>query len=397
MRLIIIFFMSIIFIEAQSIESLINYSLKKHYSLKGISYFLSSFDEKVEKSQLWDNPNGSIGINDIQFRKPFSRNEERMQNQTINFQQKLPWFGKINARKKVQEETRDVILNSLEEAKVMLAYNIRSTAYTIKELEARIRIVRKYALLEKQNIELYTDSISTDHMSHTNSINAQLSLANIEIKIEKYITLLKSEKEKLNYLVQKRVNKISTRLTIKRPKPLRYYLSKLTQNPSYHKKISNTKKINAIKKVADLEKYPDPFVKVGYYNRIDFPDYTSVSVGISMPIYGKERLNSQIAQKAILTAQSETIDYKEYLKSQIRINYVKLNEAYRIYKIINNKSLPQVKHLLELSSSAIEEGADLFTYTNILEEKLSLEENKISMMGEYLRSEAKLKLLIGIK
>ena len=66
------------------------------------------------------------------------------------------------------------------------------------------------------------------------------------------------------------------------------------------------------------------------------------------------------------------------------------------HKIIQNKSLPQLQHMLELSSSAIEEGADLFTYTNILEEKLALEEECIAIKAEYMRTNAKLKALTGV-
>ena len=85
-----------------------------------------------------------------------------------------------------------------------------------------------------------------------------------------------------------------------------------------------------------------------------------------------------------------------FLESEIRANYAKLKEAYRIYHIIQAKSLPQLGHLLELSSSAIEEGADLFTYTNILEQKLALEEESIAIKAEYLRTKAKLKALTGV-
>ncbi|TET89186.1 MAG: hypothetical protein E3J96_01825, partial [Sulfurovum sp.] len=163
----------------------------------------------------------------------------------------------------------------------------------------------------------------------------------------------------------------------------------------YHMKLSQNKVAQANKELMDLEIHPDPYVKVGYFNRQDFPDYASVTVGVSLPLYGTEKLNSEIARKEALSSISESIDYKAYLKSEIRASYARLTEAYRIYKIIQNKSLPQVGHMLELSSSAIKEGADLFTYTNILEQKLALEEESISIKAEYLRTKAKLKALTG--
>jgi len=145
----------------------------------------------------------------------------------------------------------------------------------------------------------------------------------------------------------------------------------------------------------DLEKIPDPYMQVGYANRTHYPDFVSVSVGISLPLYGTEALNAEIAQKEALARKSESIDHKALLQSRIRENYAKLTEAYRIYHIIQNKSLPQLQHLLELSASAIEKGDDLFDYTNILEQKLALEEERIAIIAEFMRTQAKLKSLIG--
>jgi len=396
MHYILLICISFSIIEAQSIQQLINYG-KKHHSLQSIKHRLSSMDERIAKSQKWANPDLSLTISDIQFRKPLSRDEERMQFQSINFKQKFPWFGKLAARKALVQEEKHVVLHSLEAAQVQLAYKIRVTAYTIKEIEGRIHILKKYMRLAKQNIKLYTDYIATDDMSHTSSVSAELSLAKIEIRSERYKSLLKAQKEKLNYLVQKRISKISDKLRIKKSKSLRYYLAGVRKNPSYHRKLAQSDVALANKALVDLDKHPDPYVQVGYYNRVNFPDYATVSVGISLPIYGTEELNSEIAQKEALARKSEYIDYKELLQSEIHENYAKLTEAYRIYKIIQNKSLPQLQHMLELSASAIEEGADLFTYTNILEQKLALEEERIAIMAEYMRTTAKLKSLIGVQ
>jgi len=397
MRILLLIFFIFTLSHSQNIHQLIHYAIQKHHSLESIRHRLSAMDERIEKSQNWSNPDLSITINDIQFRKPLSREEERMQYQAINFKQKFPWFGKLNARKNLAQEEKHAILYSLESAQVQLAYKIRTTAYTIKELEARIAILYKYIHLAKQNIQLYTDYIATDSMGHTKSIEAELSLSNIEIRRERYKSILKAQKEKLNYLVQKRVKKISDKLRIKKPKSLAHYLARVRRNPSYHMKLAQSDIALANKALVDLDKIPDPYVKVGYVNRTDYPDFASVSVGISLPIYGTEVLDSEIAQKEALARKSESIDYKALLKSDIRENYAKLTEAYRIYYILKNKSLPQLQHMLELSSTSIEEGADLFTYTNILEQKLALEEERISIMAEFMRTQAKLKSLIGVK
>jgi len=382
-------------LQAQSIDQLVKTSLKEHPSLKTIQHRLSAMDERIAKSQKWANPDLSLTISDIQFRKPLGRSEERMQYHAINVKQKFPWFGKLDARKIYAKEQKHVVLHSYEAARTALALQVRTTAYSIKELEARIGVLHRYRQLAKQNIKLYTDMISTDNMSHADSISAELSLSRIEIRQERYRSLLQAQKEKLAYLVQRKITKISDTLNIKRPVSLNYYLKRLSRNPAYHMKLAQNRVANANKALVDMEVHPDPYVKVGYFNRPDFPDYATVTIGMSLPLYGTEKLNSEIARKEALSSVSASLDYKAFLKSEIRSNYAKLKEAYRIYNIIQRKSLPQLGHMLELSASSIEEGADLFTYTNILEQKLALEEESISMKAEYLRTKARLKALIG--
>ena len=383
------------FTYAESIKQLIQYSLDKHPSLSTIKYRLSAMDEKIAKSQTWANPDLSLTINDIQFDDISNRSLEPMQYQAVNIKQKFPWFGKLDAKKAYEEEKKQVILDSYLTARVQLALQIRTTAYTIKELEARIHILGKYILLARQNIQLYTDTIATNSMSHADSMTAELSLSKIEIRKERYNALLQSQKDKLSYLIQRDVSHIHNTLTIQKPGSIGTYLKKTENNPSYKMKLTQNRAANANKKIVDLDATPDPFIQVGYFNRESYEDYASVSLGFSLPMYGTEALNSEIARKESLATQSAALDYKSFLNSEIHANFTKLREAYRIYNIIKVKSLPQLNHMLSLSSAAIEEGADLFTYTNILEQKLALEEESIATKAVYQRTKATLKALVG--
>ena len=396
MRLITLTLLAISFIQAQTINQLIDRSIKKHPSLQTIQHRLSAMDERIEESQNFSNPDLSITINDIQFDDPTNRSLEPMQYNAVNFKQQFPWFGKLDARKTFTQAQKSVMLDSYEVAKITLAEEIRMTAYTIKELEERIRIIHRYKTLAKQNIDLYTAYASTENKSHTSSMSASLMLSKIKIRAERYKTILKNQKAKLKYLVQGNTTTISDTLQIKRPKPLDSYLSKLQNNPKYKMKLSERNVADANKAIHDLSVTPDPYVKVGYFNRTEYPDYASITVGISLPLYGSEKLKSEAARKEALAAQSASLDYRHSLESEITIMYAKLTEAYQIYNIIRNESLPQLEHMFELSQSSIQKGDDLFAYTNLLEQKLALEEELISIKAEYLRTNAKLKSLIGV-
>ena len=395
MRLLISAMLLTSFIHAQSIDGLITYALQKHPSLQSIQQRLLAMDARIAKSGNWANPEVILNINDIQFDDPTNRSLEPMQYQAINAKQRFPWFGKSTAKVLIARAQKGVVLDSYDIARVKLSENIRTTAYTILEIKERLHIVREYEKITKQNIALYTSYTATDTMSHSNSMAAELMLSRLEIRKERYRSVLKAQEAKLAYLVQQKNASVTDAFTIQKPRTLSYYLQRIDQNPAYRRMLSQTKVAHANQTLKELEKMPDPFVQVGYFNRKEYPDYASVSVGFALPIYGSETQEAQAAKKESLAAQSAALDYKMELESNVATYYAKMQEAYRIYHIIQNESLPKLQHMFELNEASIQSGEDLFTYTSLLEQKLDLDEERTVAKAVYLRTRAQLKSLIG--
>lgn len=393
--ILLIFFTLSTIVYAESINQLIDLSLNKHPSLQTIKHRLSAMDERISKSRNWSNPELMLNVNDIRFDDPTNRGLEPMQTQALSYKQRFPWFGKIDAREHLSRAQKSVILDTYDVAKVKLAEEIRITAYTIFEIKERIRIVKLYEKLTKQNIALYDAYSSTDSMSHSSSMSAELLLSRLHIRSERYQAVLKSQEAKLAYLVQKKNIHISGKLYMKKPNSLGYYLNKLPKNPAYRRMLSQSKVANANRDMKALEVNPDPFVQVGYFNRQEYEDFASIAVGFELPIFGSEKLETEAAKKDALAARSAALDYQAALESEIRVNYAAMKEAYHIYKIIQNDSLPKLQHMFELNESSIESGEDLFTYTSLLEQKLNLDEERTVAKAQYLRIVAKLKSLIG--
>ncbi|MDQ7046112.1 MAG: TolC family protein [Sulfurovum sp.] len=382
-------------LQAQSIDSLIKQSFKKHPSLQAIQHRLLSMDARISKSRNWSNPELSLNVSDIRFDAPTNRGLEPMQYQALNVKQRFPWFGKIDAREHFVRAQKSVIEDSYALSKVKLAEEIRKTSYSILEIRERIRIVAQYEKLTTQNIALYDAYTSTDTMSHSSSMAAELLLSRLHIRLERYKYVQKSQEAKLAYLVQKKHVSVSDSFRMFKPKSLAYYLSQVDKSPAYQQTLSQTKVAKANHSIKALEVNPDPFVQVGYFNRQEFEDYASVSVGFSMPIYGSEKLETEAAYTDALAAKSASLDYRYALESDIRISYAKMKEAQHIYEIIQNDSLPKLQHMFELNEASIESGEDLFTYTNLLEQKLDLDEERTVAKAVYLRTVAKLNALIG--
>ena len=381
---------------AQNAHALVSYALKKHPSLHSIQQRLDAMDYTIKKSQNWKNPDVSLSISDIHFDDVFNRSLEPMQYQALNVKQKFPWFGKLKAKQHFEEAKKDVILDSYKMAKVTLAKQIYVAIYTLKEWQGRMNVLKQYQILVNENIVLYNAYASIEDKSHSNAMSAKLLLSKLRIREENYLAQLKTQKAKLSYLLQKKVQNVSISMQIQKPKSLAYYLRRLKNNPQYQQKTTKEHLASKYKDIQDLSIHPDPYVKLGYFNRDGYDDFASISVGISLPLYGTEKLNSQEAKVAMLATQSQTLDFKSSLKSQIETAHIKLNEAYNVYHILHDKSLPQLQHMLELSQSDIQKGADLFSYISLLEQQLFLEEESLRFQANYLRTQAQLNGLIGL-
>jgi outer membrane protein TolC len=378
-----------------SIKHLIDHALRSHPSLKSIEHRLSAMDDKIARSKNWSNPEMILNLNDIHFDDLSNRGLEPMQYQAVQFKQRFPWFGKTEARERFTRAQKNVVFDSYEAARVKLSEAVRTTAYTILEIKERLRIVDAYEKLTQQNIALYEAYSATDSKSHSNSMSAQLMLSRLNIRHTRYRAVLQSQKAKLAYLVQSKYPAVSGSLKISSPEPLSYYLSRIDNNPGYKRMLAQNNVADANRHIKELEKMPDPFLQVGYFNRQEYEDYASISVGFALPVYGSEKLETESARKALLSAQSASLDYRMALESDIRVSYAKMQEAYRVYRIIHDESMPRLQHMFELNEASIESGEDLFTYTSLLEQKLELEEEQTVAKAAYLKTLVKLNALTG--
>jgi len=395
MRFIFFLLLGITWLQADTIDGLIDKSLRHHRSLEAIKLRLSARDAYIAKSRNFENPNLSLTINDIQFADITDRSLEPMQWSAVKVKQKFPWFGKRDAKMAYERAKKNVFFHTLEAAQVKLAEAIRVNVYTIREIDKRIAILERYKRVTRENIDLNTAYTATDSAHHSGIISAELALSSIKIRIEKLRALRKARKAKLEYLVQEKIKSVQATMQIKAPKPLRHYLRSTEQNREYHVRQARTRVAQADNSVKELDTYADPYVELGYFDRRENPNFGSISVGLSMPIYGSEQLSAEAARKEALSARSEAIDYRLKLQSEIKGVYAQLTEAWRIYRIIKDDSLPQVKHLFELNSASVQSGGDLFAYIDILKQKLTLDEQLIAAKANYLRTQARLKSLIG--
>lgn len=394
MRLLLLIALPLL-LSAATLEVIIEKALDSHSSLQSIQERLYAEDHQISSTRNFSNPEISFAINDIQFDDVTDRSREPMQTSSINLKQTFPSFGKRDAATARSRAQKKFIASTLQEAKVKLVEKIKITAYNIWEVDEELKIISEYIKVTQQNIELNTAYTSTNSNGHMGIMSAELTLSQLKIKRSRYTSLRKALYAKLSYLGAQTVESVELDLTVYEPKVLDLYLSQLANNRGYVSKNSEVAVAQGDVKVQELSDNVDPFVKVGYFYRQEFNDYMNVSFGMALPIYGSETEHTEAARKVALSKASASQDYLERLRGEAGGLYAELEDAYAIYRIINDESMPQLEHMFELTNTSVKSGKDLFVYIDLLKQKLALDEQLIKATMRFNITEASLDAMTG--
>lgn len=381
---------------AQNIDELVRQALENNPTLGGAQARVEQSRIQKEISRNLDNPSLQLLINDIQTQKLSSRSIEPMQFESVSVQQKIPFFGKRDARfddAQAQQRAEELGVRQLRST---LAAEVRKGAYRIWQIEKEERIYADFETLVRQNEQLYTAlSSSAASGRHMGIMASQMDLSQIRITRAG----LAEEKERayadLSKLCAQKVENVQTDLSIGQFEPLETYEDALNNNFGYRAKGERVKAADARLEQSRLEAYPDVTAQLGYYRRESFNDYWSAGVNIPLPVYGSEAAREQVSRARVL---EQTLEQKaEYLRlqAQMRQIYAEMAKAARVWRIIHDESLPQLQHMFELSEASIRKGEDLFRFTELLKQKLQLELQETRSVAAFHRARAELDQLIG--
>ena len=375
-------------LNAMTLDTLIESSLQKNPSLESINHRITSMQELETVADNFANPSLTYTQNTLS-------QAEKMSKKTVTFTQKLPYFGKRDAQKDIYTAKVNLLAENLEEAKVILAREIKKEAYRAWEYEKTYVIIEDYENLTRQNIGLFESYTSTSQKQHMGIMSAELTLSDLKIQKNALKAKIESAYAKISYLANQKVNKLnfSGEMT-----PIKTNIGSNTSLANNHLLIAKKKEValnKAFVKNAELSNYPDFNLIIGYAHRENFDNYANVGVGITLPIYGSEDAKEQSTRSSLLATQSAKEDLKIRIKSQLQEASFAMQSAYDIYHIVNDEALPQLAHMFELTSSSVTTGGDLFKYIDILVQKLKIEQKSIHAIADYKRAEADIEALKG--
>jgi len=382
-----VFFLSIS-VWAISLDEIITTSLAKNPSLESINERIEANKYNIKVSDQFANPELLITKNTLD-------SSQAMSQSVVSLKQRIPFYNKRNANKKIALAEDAVLDEKLYAAKTKLVENIKNEAYNIWKLNELYKIINEYISLTKQNISLYESYTSIDENQHIGIMKAELSLSDLRIQKSVLREKINSAYARLSYLAAFKVKHLDIALTMGEKPDLSTLQRTLSENPDIKIKDKELLKQNAKVKMANLNNYPDVNLIAGYAIRENFDNYFNFGVGLSLPIYGTEDNKEQEARALALSVASQKADTRISVDATLQSYYAKMLSSYEIYHIIEDDALPKVAHMFELSGSSVSVGADLFKYIDVLFQKLDLERKSIQAVTNYNLAKAKIAQLKG--
>ncbi|WP_304545932.1 TolC family protein [Sulfurimonas microaerophilic] len=374
----------------ETLEQLIDTALRNNPSLEMLATKIQANSYAVEQSDHVENPKLLLSTNSLDT-------NEKMHQTILTLQQKIPFYGKRDAKEGVLKAEGSVLEEQLNFARVELIKKLKIEAYAIWELEALYALNAEYIALTQQNISLYESYASISSAEHMGLMKAELSLSDLKIIQSKLKAQLKVAYAHLSYLCASDVTNLELSLKMGDKSDISKLKAQLRNNPKLLVEEKKLSKQNAALKMVDLTNYPDLTLVVGYSHRDNFDDFFNFGVGLSLPIYGSEDLKVQ-EQRAHLLAQKNAQTDTQYLIDQELQSYIaQMDSAREIYHIVQEDALPKVEHMFDLSNASVRVGGDLFKYIDVLFTKLSLEKKSIAAIGDYYKAKAKISALAGMK
>lgn len=417
--LVIVLFTSI-FINAQSVDSLVNEAVVNNPKLKSLEYKIKASEYRSESVNNLPPPSLSVEFSQVPINKYDILNQSI--SNSIALSQMFPIGGKLNAMAEVEDKNTLVEGNNYNTYKVNLIAQVKMSYYSLWLIERKLEI-------QKNNIALLNDLLKAIQVSfYTNKIN-QADLLTVQSEIasnETQLLILEKQREseiyKLNKLLGRNLNSKNIYALEKiEADSLKLSQSQLEEllsdsNPSL-KKMSNMIDMNkAMITANNKELIPDLMVQGMLMRMPNGMTLTSASnlsmlnpktevmyslmFSINLPFApwssGKIRYKEEELAAGINSIEQEKNDMQREMIAKLKEALVKYNTAKELAALFDKKVIPLYISSTESQSIAYQNGKTGITtvidsYRMLLMQKMNYYMSK----AEVQMSLAEIEMIVG--
>ena len=326
--------LAISLLSAITIDELVKSSFKKNYDLRSLETSVKVAQEQINVSRNWENPMLAFKTNNIGLNKPLSNQKEY----GVELSQVIPLGNRLDIEESIALKDRNIKTFDLEDKKLELESKIYEYSYSIIILQKRYKLIESYLQNTAKLEELYNSLYKYQKASLSEILNTKVSSLDLKLELENLKTMIDNMYLNLEQISYEKFQTIDESLDIKELNK-----AQIKSDVSTHPKIKalqeDSLKSKNMANLEDTKRLSSVTLSVEYMQNNE-QDYANVTVGIPLPIYKTESINSL---KAKLSA-NETNDKLDSLihsfgiQTDIYLN--SLNRSAKNYKLIQKEIIP---------------------------------------------------------
>ncbi len=357
--------------------------------------------ERIGPAGAWSDPMLSFGL----MNRPLNGfgTDEPMTMNSIQLSQRIPWPGKLGfARERAGLLADAQALDALE-VEWQLVARIRSMYFQLAFMDRGLTVMRETRDLLRDFLDVSSTRYAVGEGIQQDVLQAQVSVA----RMTEDITVMEQDRvavaARLNGLLGRPATVAIGALVLSDPHAEIPSVDSLmiraeAERPALAAARQRALAAEAGYRRARRQLYPDFVVSLGYGQRPQFTDMTTIMVGVSIPIFaGSSHLplrREMAAEQAAREAQEQDL----YNETFARITELRAQaeRATRLVRLYRESILPQARGAVESAFSAYRVGQ--VDYMTLVENELTVNRYEIESLrlaADFQRALAELEALVG--
>ena len=381
-KIILVLFLTL-YIQAQDLHDLVMLSYKNDPVIAHLNASVKLYETKTLSSDLWENPNLSLGITDIQIDNISHRSLEPMQTHFISIAQKIPLSDKLSLSKELSSLKEEIARLKVQDRKRVIQSKLTLLVYESVIMKRRLK------LLQKNRRNFYRIK---------QLLQGYQADAEYIMEIEQVLSVLKI-KEK-TYLAKEEIfTKQIQELILQKPKDIEVKLdfvdldTKLLKNHPlfalYQKDIQIAQKsidLAVAKQKADIK------VRAGYYQRQNRDDYINLSVSMPLQIRGREDIALKVAKVALSVQEHKAMALHNRFENSVKMLMITMDQNRATYRLYKQNILPKQKKISKyLRSKNSLNQVSMITLINNANKVIKYQDKALDALLAYFKAYAKMR------
>lgn len=399
------------FAQSNILDTMINKALE-------VSPKLKMLDAKYKAAQMQSNvdshlpdPMLTLGVANLPT-DTFSFTQEPMTGKIIGLSQAVPFPGKLDSIRDVNNKAAEIIKQEIEDAKNEIVKSVSQNYY-------ELIFVRKAIEVAKENLKLLHNINQVVRTNYTVGKSSQQNLFKVELETTNLNDKIEELKNKENMVTAMQnallLQSQDTQIVTDDLPELQYY--KLDQQQLESLVIQNRPYLTGIKlakqkaklqeKLARYDFYPNFNFSVQYSQRdeiaktnTNLADFASFMVGISLPLNFGGKVSSKVKETQALQTMYDAQYHLslQMLDGNFGTSLSMLNSLKERIRLIEEVQLPQAQQTFSATLSSYQVGQ--VDFINVIEAQNKLYQvrtNLYRLTVDYLKEIEELKFLTGSK